>query len=156
METEILFGKSIYLKKPYAKYVSDNFYRGINGDGYYIDVFKLPEEYVNYIINNIDKIKLEYPKFDYNYIEGRESVFWKETPMDENEIIIHDEIIGNENCYFYVSQLFQKAIKYYKESIIMEGNYYCYIFKKTKSSRDIDFYVFNPKEKMLIIIYYHT
>jgi hypothetical protein len=157
--TERLFGKSIYLKKTYAKYSSEGVFDiNINGDGYDIDVFILPEEYVNYIIDNFEKIKSEYPKYEnglYPY-KRKESIHWKETPMDENEKIIHDEIIGNENCYFYKSKLFQKAIKYYKESIIMEGNYYSYICKINEHSRDIDFYVFNPKKRILIIIYYHT
>ena len=153
--TERLFGKSIYLKKTYAKYSSDGIFDiNLNGDGYYIDVFSLPEKYVNYIINNLEKIKSEYPKFE--YIKGRESIYWKETPMEENEKIIHEKIIGNENCFFNESPSFQKAIKYYKESIIMEGNYYSYLFQIDKYSYDIDFYVFNPKDRILIVIYNHT
>ena len=144
------------MKKTYAKYSSDGIFDiNINGDGYYIDVFILPEEYVNYIIDNFEKIKLEYPKFE--YIKGRESIYWKETPMNENEKIIHDTITGNGyDAFFNESPFFQKAIKYYKESIVMEGIYYCYIFQINEYSHDIDFYVFNPKERILIVIYDHT
>jgi len=84
-----------------AKYSSEGVFDiNINGDGYDIDVFNIPEEYVNYIINNFEKIKSEYPKHNnglYPY-KPMESVHWKETPIDDNEKIIHDEIIGNENC----------------------------------------------------------
>jgi hypothetical protein len=127
----------------------------LNGDGYFIDVFHLPENYIEYIIINFDEIKLSYPHFDLD--DDWKAVYWQKTPIKEDEKHIYDRIIGNENYFFYESRSFQKAIKYYKKIMNDEGNFYSYEYKFTNTnSIDIEFYVFSPKEKILIIISYHT
>jgi hypothetical protein len=67
----------------------------------------LPEEYVNYIVLNFDKIKIEYPQKP-DYRNKWESVGWKESPITEDEKIFYDFIVGNEECYFFIMILFKE------------------------------------------------
>jgi hypothetical protein len=156
--TANLFGKGILLSKRVGKYHSG---RAINGDGYSIDVFKLPEEYINEILANFGEIKKEYPQKP-DYRDKWESVGWQESPIKEDEKLFYDFIVLKEEMHLYYSLHSSKAIKYFIDSINEESNHYCYNYNLHKwsdgdiSVGDIDFYVFCPKEKLLICINHNT
>jgi hypothetical protein len=160
--TTRLFGESIYLSNILAKYNSESIFSiNLNGDGYRIYVFKLSEEYVEKIMENFIEIQMKYPQKP-DYRDKWESVGWQKSPIKENEKIFYDFIVGNEDHYFYISGHFQRAIKYFINAMNTEGNFYCYNYNLHKYSDemirvgDIDFYIFCPKEKILICINQNT
>jgi hypothetical protein len=153
-----LFGHEFHLENIICKYDSERY---INGDGYSIAVYEMPIELVNIIINTFDTIKETHPiKPDYRKEWTKEG--WKETPYIEDEERFYkfaSRALGGKNIHKS-----EEPLSYFKRLMNEKGNYYCYnYYLHDYTSTDlgisvgnIDFYVFSPKEKILILINCNT
>jgi hypothetical protein len=151
IQTNAIFGEGIYLKKYLYDYNSPRTL--FLGDGYSFTVFELPNDYSEYINKNFDLIEKNYP-MNNSFRNEWNIEPWKVTPINNYD----------DNAYinrFVISPFYDEKnheYKIYKKYIEMilneEGNYYCYFYSEGR--RDIDFYVYVPKEKILIMINHLT
>lgn len=158
-----LFGNHVSLKM-IDKFESE---RSFNGDGYSIYVFEMSDKIIEYIINNFETIINEYPiKPDFR--EYWTKVGWKETPLDEKEQRFYEFCTDVEYTYYdkssFVKNNAKKCILYFEKLVNEVGNYYSYNYlshsygdlESDEYVSDIDFYIFNLKEKILICINHNT
>jgi hypothetical protein len=149
-QTNAIFGESLHLKKYLYDYNSQ---RSLLGDGYSLTVFELPNNYSEYINENFNLIEKNYPT-NSNFRCEWNIEPWKTTPINNygdaayiNQFVIsqfHDE--KNREYKIYK--------KYIETALNEEGNYYCYFYSESRGN--IDFYVYVPKEKILIMINHNT
>ena len=152
-----LFGKHFYLGNIISSYNSE---RAFNGDGYSIYVFEMSEELSTYITDNFLTIKDIYPDKPYFRVEWTTDWIiekWRDTPFNEEEKWLYNFAIDAE--YQYENDLTDKSnatksISYFKKLMNEEGSFYSYNYYSM--GMNIDFFVFNIEDNILVFINHDT
>lgn len=154
--TKKLFGIPIDLGQMVYQYQSE---RSPNGDGYSMYVYNIPIKYNDSLKSKIHAITNTHPKKP-QYREHWNEKKWSLTPCKKSEQWFID--FSAKNDYLgNTSEELKQATKLFKALISRKGNYYSYFytvhdFDGRKRVGDIDFFIYSPDIRKLLIINHNT
>ena len=147
------FSKNFYVKQLSEQITGKQFWSwkefefeeiSVRGEGYSVFAYKFNKEMANYFLDPDDDFFEKYPQKP-EYRKNWESIKWEKTPIRKDEVELLD--IATPTYYGWSQSKLDK-MDLVEEMAKQNGNYYAY----NTNGSDIDFYMINPENRLIIMI----